>query len=155
MMPPPVRCRAARMCHAVAHGGQIAVPLDIAQQFVQHCTGAPAAFTEDTLAGSLDALHLQPHPQPLESVLSMRSSPLSDIGELAAPQPAEGGPQVTARAVRASRLSRHSRFSSSQKQDPDWSQRASGGCCQGADGPQAPEQGVHGAWRSGSVHMRT
>ena len=35
----------------MAYGGQIAVPLDIAQAFVLHCTGQAPAFTEDSLAG--------------------------------------------------------------------------------------------------------
>ena len=34
----------------MAHGGQIAVPLDIAQAFVLHCSGQAPAFTEESLA---------------------------------------------------------------------------------------------------------
>ena len=54
-------CRAARLCHAVAHGGQIAVPLDIAQRFVEHCTGTPAPFTEQSLLEGSQQQQQQQH----------------------------------------------------------------------------------------------
>ena len=42
-------CRAERLCHAVAHGGQIAVPFSAAQAFVQHCSAGTMRLSEDSL----------------------------------------------------------------------------------------------------------
>ena len=38
-----LECRAARLCHSVAHPGQLVMPLDLAEAFVAQCGGEPLA----------------------------------------------------------------------------------------------------------------
>ena len=58
----------------MAHGGQIAVPLDVAQAFVRHCTGRPATFTVTSLAeppSQLQAGAIEAGSQPLSPQQSL------------------------------------------------------------------------------------
>ena len=79
-----MRCRAERMCYAVAHGGQIVVPFSVAQAFVQYCVPERPQMREETLlrnvseqrgqaaaAAASDGLEVPNSPQP--SMLSQRS----------------------------------------------------------------------------------
>ena len=112
--------RAARLCHGVAYGGQIAVPLDVAQQFVQHCTGAPAAFTEQSLASSPDT---PPQAQEPPALVHMYSNPLCDPSRPLPRGGAEGGSRL-ARPRLALRLSRLSSLPIPAMQSPGWGQGA-------------------------------
>ena len=113
-------CRAARLCHAVAHGGQIAVPLDIAQRFAEHCTGTPAAFTEDSLTSTAPPVSKS---LPPASLLDMSLPGIVEAasGELHYPDGSNGSKEgaefaaVPVRGERGSRVSRVSRLSGSQK----------------------------------------
>ena len=112
----------------MAYGGQVAVPLDIAQRFVEHCTGAPAALTEEGLAAApspsphtpdpqaslpRDGLHMHSSPSLPRDGFHMHNNPLCDPGEPSSPNPASPGPSATRRISRLSTLS---------ASDPRWVQ---------------------------------
>ena len=98
----------------MAHGGQIIVPVDIAQRFVEHCTGAPG-LTEEGLAASVNgpttpqAQRSLPH-----DVFRVHNNPLCDGDEAALPSPGSG--RLPLLGLRISRLSTLS------AQDPRWLQ---------------------------------
>ena len=114
----------------MAYGGQIAVPLDIAQRFAEHCTGAPATWTQEGLAPGPPSLagpgtpHAhQPLPQAQASlphdVIRMHSNPLAEDSEPLSPS-LPGAGSVPALIRRVSRLSTLS------ANDPRWLQAVLG-----------------------------
>ena len=121
-------CRAARLCHAVAHGGQIAVPLDIAQQFVEHCTGAPGALTEEGLSSTPRTPHALPEvpDEPDEMLTEMHDNPLCEGSERRTSRVSGGHAAACSGLVlRVSRLSNRSATASSDVSWPHGSSQLS------------------------------
>ena len=78
----------------MANGGQIAVPLDIAQAFVRHCTGQAPNFTEESLAEASQELGGVTESAPLQADIASSSGAQLSSPEQSIPRTQEQGAEA-------------------------------------------------------------
>ena len=144
----------------MAHGGQIAVPVDIAQRFVEHCTGAPAALGDDGLSTAPHSpVPADASPEPTDkALLRLHSNPLCDGAEPRCSRASEGPGGRPGLALRVSRLSNMSGADTSDSGWPHSARRSGpllpGACAAGHPAWPACRLVECLGWLSGRLQMR-
>ena len=147
----PRTCRAARFCHACAHGGQVCVPASMAQELVKQWTGTSLSLESKAPPCTLHAQALAVRPRATHESHPAFSSlaPAVQRNLIEAAGLPSLAPDLFSRRLRASRATREVPAAALPKQaasdDPALSRESAEAgsrplsiTAKGADGPAAP-----------------